>query len=482
MLLFISSCLAAAPIEVDDQTIHSKLSKLPLTFLLAHRPNVTFCEEFLPEFRELCDRVGSRAQCAILNYEKSQKTRADHGIFAYPSIFVFRGIERTAEYSYDRNIPEMLAYLNRISGPVIDVLETARDVFDYLGNHRSCVILAGETLEPDLEHTFMNVATMLRDLLPFAIAGTTDAIQQLGIEEVPALQLHRSEDRQVLEFPLAFSATEEILKGWILENRLGRWRAKDGIVCRDLAFDTRFTLMAFVDQSNKRSLDLMHETFERVVEAFGQNLTYVYCDVYSVGNTLLTLGFTGKTEPLYLITSFRSGDIGESYLFPEKKQPKPENIVTWVTGFFGQGAQSMIKSEPRREGQEGPFFKLVGTDFRAVVGAPEVDVVTALLIGPPDLRNATFKTVKQVAIEFQRQGVESVHFYHIDPQLNDLPGLKTGGWKTPVILLWPAGEQKSPLLFQGNVGPIDLMGLIQSYSKSNPRIVLPQEGPANEEL
>jgi hypothetical protein len=217
----------------------------------------------------------------------------------------------------------------------------------------------------------------------------------------------------------------------------------------------------------------MHQTLQRFVSEYGQNLTYDYCDIFDMGTIVLNLGFTGAREPVYLIASLSGGELQDRYLFPERRQPTPDNVARWVGQFLNGSVKQKIRSEPEVPGQEGPLLKLVGTEFRAVVMSADADIVTALLIGDKENRSATMAVLTEVAGEFAKQNVESVKFYHIDTDLNELPGLRKGEWTQPIILLWPAGKEKNPLLFQGDITAFQLMDGLLAHCKSKVKFKVP---------
>jgi protein disulfide-isomerase A1 len=476
MLAFLVGLSASGEVlHLSDDNFTSEMEKSPVSFVLASRSDVSYCQELIPKFLQLASVLTDPVQLVILEHDLTPLTRQTYHLFAFPSIFVFRGTRMSAEYTGEREVLHMAAFLHRISGPPLTYLEAARDVHDFLEAHRVCVVLAGEDIDTDIMKTFQNVAAQLCDELSFGWAKTADAIVQLGLEEVPALQLHRSDDRQVVDFPLAFSVTEDMLIGWARDSMVPKYHMRDSVVFRNLAFDNRYTLIGFVDSSRKQSLDLMHQTFQKAVSEYGPNLTYVYCDIFDMGTVVLNLGFTGAREPVYLIASLSGGELQDRYLFPERRQPTPDNVVRWVGQFLNGTVKQKIRSEPEVNGQEGPLLKLVGTEFRTVVMSTEADIVTALLIGNEENRSQTMAILAEVAGEFAKQKVKSVKFYHIDTDLNELPGLRKGDWTEPIILLWPAGKEKNPLLFKGDITAFQLMDGLLTHCKSKVKFKVPAQ-------
>jgi thiol-disulfide isomerase/thioredoxin len=474
MLGWIVGLVAGAkPLEVGDETFQSRLLKAPLTFVFVDRPHIAFCRAVMPAFLEVAERIGPDVQFLILAYYRSPKTRQHYAFFAYPSLVVFRGADLTAEYIEDRNVVSMVDYLRRITGPAVVVLGSARAVHDFVEKHRTSVILATEAADEYLYQVFTQVAKKFRDTLAFAYVNTADAIQQLGVEEVPSLRLHRNDDRQKPEFPLAFGLTEHMLTEWIFENQTPRYWRKDAVIFRDLMFDGRYTLFAFVDSSRKASLDSMHQTMQRAVAEFGTNLTYVYSDIFDMRQDVLIAGFTGAHEPVYLLANLSGGKMHSQHLFPERRRPTPDNIVKWLHHIWNETLSPQVRSEQRITDQTGPFLKLVGSDFRQTVMGSQFDVVLLVLIGSQRDRSRAFETTRRAAVELERQKVTSVKFYHIDFVLNDLPGFALVVSDSSMILLWPAGELKEPFMLRGNISWVDLIKAIGGHAKTSPTIEIP---------
>jgi hypothetical protein len=214
---------------------------------------------------------------------------------------------------------------------------------------------------------------------------------------------------------------------------------------------------------------------DRVVGEYGDALALVYCDVHEQAAIVGAFGFSGQKDPVYCIARFVGGEVSERYAFPERALASPENIVRFVGQFLNMTAAAAIKSEEPVGEEVGPVYKLVGRQFSDVVREPKTDVVTALLVGSDEERNATLATVNQSCGELRRQKVKTVACYYIDLELNATPGLKTGNWTAPVVLLWAAGDEKVPLLFEGNVSVNGLLGGIRTNGKTKLRFKVPKQ-------
>ena len=461
------------PVVVDDSTFESVIGAAPVAFVMVTKDDVSFSADILPKFRAVAEVMKDECLFACLDFDKSPEARKRFGIFAIPSFFVFRHGVLSLEYPFERDSKTMLAYLKRITGPGVVELATSRDVLDFKAREKTCVILAGDEVEADIVKDFEWVASNLTDVAAFAWAKTAEAVQQLGVEELPSLQLHRAVDRTVVDFPLAFGANRESLRKWVIENLVPRYQEKNAIIFRDLGFERRYTLMAFVDTSKKASLDLMHETLGRVYDEYGRNFTYVYSDVYDVGSIILGLGFTGAREPLYCFVSLPGGEIKEKYLFPEKRRPTPENVMKWVKSFVNGSMKPKVQSEPEVPGQTGPLRKIVGTQFLNETRNVRNDVVTLVLLGDNAAhRSRAMAVINETAIEFARQKVKSVNFNYIDADLNELPGLSTKNMNQSTFLFW-SGKDRNVIAVPGNSDVLALMNAILRYSKTRPRFKIP---------
>jgi hypothetical protein len=463
------------PLLLTDDTFEDQLRQAPLSFVIASQSNISFCQDLLPKFRAVAEILKDKCQFVILEHDPSPKIREKYGIFAVPSLFVFRRDILTAEYTGERESTPILNFVRRITGPRVKPLDTARETYDFLRETHAALVLAGDEVDESVSTVFAKVAENLSDLVPFVTAATPESLQHLGLEDGTFLQLHRLDDRKVIEFPLEDGLTEDGLREWVLANRHPRYFAKNPVIFRDLAFNTRFTLLAFADFIRKVSTDAVHAALGRVFEEYGDALALVYLDSVENAGILGALGFSGQRDPVYSIVRFTGGEIREKWPYPEHMLSTPENIVRFVGRFLNMTREANMKSEAVVGNQTGPLFKLVGREFSAATGDAKFDVVTAILVGSEENRSVTLERMNATAMELQKQKVKTVKCYYIDMELNDLPGLQVGNWTSPVVLLWPAGTEKSCLLFEADLSVAELLDAIKTNGKSKFKITVPKE-------
>ncbi|KAH0790007.1 protein disulfide isomerase [Histomonas meleagridis] len=447
------------------------MSDIPVAFVMTYQENVSFCIDLLPKFRAVAEMMKEKCKFVVIEKESTPQIRKKYHIFAYPSLFIFRYGNATAEYKGKRDSSSMYKYLKRILGDSVITLESARDVHDFLDENKISVILAGEELD-EIMPSYKSVASALTDIVPFAVATTEDAIQQLGVDEVPSLKVYRQVDRQTIDYSLVFKVTAGQLFKWFVKSIVPRYKELDSVVFRDLAFDSRYTLLAFVDTNRKPSFDLMHNTLDKIVSTYDQNLTYVYCDIYDMGNTVINLGFSGYREPIYCIVKITGGEITEKYLYPENKKATPNNIARWVGSFLNKTSH-IIKSEEPPESQKGPLFKIVGRTFQDSILDSDHDILTLILVGDSTERELSYNNILETANEFYKQKIDTVKFCYIDYELNDLPGLQKQNWTSPVYLFWPYGQKKNAMLMNGSISAEQLMKELKKYAKIKNNFKIP---------
>ena len=82
-------------------------------------------------------------------------------------------------------------------------------------------------------------------------------------------------------------------------------------------------------------------------------------------------------------------------------------------------------------------------------------------------RAAAISVLNETAHEFKAQGIESVKFYHIDGERNELWGISLDGHTSrPVFVFWPAGDERRPLMFR-DADVLGVMSGILSNGKTN---------------
>lgn len=486
MFFFFSFLCRAAiyePIILTDNNFESELRTSAVNFIMISRRNISFCQEVMPKFRAVAETLKEKCKFFIVDDDLSPEIKKKYNFFAYPSFFVFRYANYSCEYTGERNAPSFLKYLKRILQNPISELDTARDVSDFLEEADTSVILAvddiNEQNSKELVSVFKEIAQNLTDIVSFAIATSSDSVQQLELEDLPSIRLHRSEDRTIVDYPLAFGLKAVDLRNWIISNLIPRYRQRNSVTFRDLAFDPRYSVLAFVDSTRKNSLDSMHKIMSRLVDDFGSNFTYIYSDIFDVGAIVLQLGFTGTRDLVFCVVQMKSGAIVESYLYPETKSTTPNNLARWMknlteTKLNKSHTINNMKSEKPLEDQKGPLYKIVGTEFINSTRIPNKAILTLILGGDEKIREDALKVAQTLATEFKKQKVNNVVFNYIDFDLNDIPGFSPSAFeKLPCFLFFPVSEDRRPYLFPVNLDISQIMEIIIKSAKVKVNFKIP---------
>ena len=476
----LSRCLSEeenyAPRELTDRNFDEVMKDIPIAFVMANKEGISFCTDVIPVFNDSAYELKGKVQFIIIESSKTEKIRAKYGIYAYPSFFVFRYGKVSTEYRGQRVTRDIVNYLTRISGPNYVKLDDGRSVRDFLDSEITSVVLAAEDADPELLSTFNEVAKELKDHLAFAAVVDPDAIDLLNIDETPALQLTRLQDRVTLNFPLTNAFTENTMKEWIIKNIVPRYYMRDSVILRDLGQDSRYTIMAFVDSTRKKNLDIMHNIMNDVVNEFKENFTYVYCDIFDMGNIVLSLGFQGTHDPCFAILKLTNGDVKEKHILPDKYDATPRRVLSFVRKFYNQTVNRKLVSEPEPTVNNGPLKKLVGKTFLNVTLNPKMDIVLLCNRKDDEMKDKAMLVMKQVAAEFEKQRVKTVEFYYINLTANDTPGVKIpDSEESSDIIIWPAEEQKHPVLLRSKMDARTLSTYIINNGKSKFRFRMPRK-------
>ncbi|EAY22918.1 hypothetical protein TVAG_076650 [Trichomonas vaginalis G3] len=466
------------PIILTDSNFSKVIKEIPIAFLYLLKKKISFCEESLPDFIEASKIMNGTVQFVIMDCDDSRKTFDKYGFNAYPSYFVFRNGTVTYEYPYGREAYSIVQYLERISGKDVISINNGRDLRDFIDRQDHVIVLAAEDIDPELLSIYTEVAIKLKDRIPFVVVVDPDAIEMLNVETTPIIQLYRNQDRKVINFQLT---VKEFNKGdletWIYNNITPRYKARNSIAFRDLNHDPRFTLLAFVDSSKKKSLDLLHKIMNDVVEEFDQNFSYLYCDIYDMGNIVLNLGFLGTHDPCFAIVKLTNGEIRDKHLLSDKYDATPRRVLNFVRKFYNNTINKQYKSEPIDEPpsqQNSTVKKLVGSNFVEEVTNISYDKLILCIAKDNEDNKKALQNVKQVADDFQRQKVESVIFYYIDLTKNEIP-LKLPENKPgyPELIFWPAGPKAQPNLLHGNSTSREIIAYVLDLSKTKYRYKVP---------
>lgn len=482
MLFFLLSFLSFSfensetPIILTDKNFSTIIKEIPIAFIFLLKKNISFCTEALPSFYESSKMLKGQVQFVIMDCDDSKKTFEKYGFNAYPSYFIFRKGQLSVEYTYERETLPIVQYLTRISGKDVISIDNGRDLRDFLDAQIHAVVLAAEDIDPELLNTYTQVAIRMKDLVPFVVVVDPDAIEMLNVETNPIIQLYRNQDRKVLNLNLSDEFSAASLETWITENLRPRYRARDSVVFRDLWRDQRYTLLAFVDSTKKKSLDLLHKIMNDVVDEFNENFTYVYCDIYDMGNLVLNLGFLGTHDPCFAIVKLVNGEVKEKHLLSDKYDATPRRVLNFVRKFYNNTINKPFKSEEIPEVQTGTLNKLVGHTFVTELTKTDSDKVVLLMATNNTDNVAAYDNVQSIADEFKKQKIRTVNFYYIDLEKNDIPlKLPANPELNPEIVIWPMGKDQQPSLIHGNSTKLEISSYIMSLGKSKFKFKVPIE-------
>ena len=461
---------------IEDSNM-SILQEKPLLFLMVNLKGNNFCDDVIDDFKDAAKEMQGKIECAIIEANTSEVIRQTYHFYSYPSYFVFRNGKVTTEYNNMRDKNSILKYLKRISGPNYIKLEDGRDVRDFLDSEKVSVVLAAEDIDPELLETFDEVASQMKDLLAFATVTDPDAIDLLNLDSTPALQLNRISDRGVVNFPLSSSFTTETIEDFLRDNIRPHYRMYDSTVFRDISQDRRYTIISFVDTTKKKSFDMMHKIMTDVYDEFGENFTYVYCDIYDMGSTMvLPLGFQGLHDPCFAILQVHNQQVLEKHILPDKYDATPRRVLSFVRKFYNQTVtKNRVISEPVPEVNPGPFKKLVASEFSSVVMNQTNDVVVVFNNRTDKEEQEIMDVMNTVAHEFARQKVATVSFYHFNLTANTTPGFSLPDTNSSCsIVIFPAEGKTKPALLPTEADAKTLCTFIQKSSKSKYRFRVPR--------
>ena len=476
---FLSFCISAIyePPHLDDLNFEKKMKTYPLAFVFLNQINNTFCEEVLPKFRAAGELFKAKCQFIVLDVEKSPLTIEAYNFTYFPSLFIFRKGKLMAEYTDIRNTTHIVKYLRRITADPVINLETDVKAFDFINSNPVSVVLGGDSeIDESIVESFKSVAKELFDLVPFVFASTSDAYGQFGFESTPAIRIHRLADDTIIPFEFTDSVDTDKFKQFVLENIKPKYRSKDGILFREFVNDPRFSLICLLDPTHRSSMKLLHSNMKSVIELYGDRFTYGYAPIKDMVPLAIQMGFSSTKEPVWGYVNFsETGDVSQKFIIPEGTDVTSELLLRFTENFAKQYFQPIIRSEEDENEGPGPLKRLVGSTFNKVVSNPIDDILLLLTIGKDEDVKTAMTSVNLVAHEFQKQKVDTVLFYYLNYELNDLQGLERIDLKKPALIYWPAGKARKPMMLPDDFDPSNIMKIIKSQSKLNLKIKIPSK-------
>jgi len=165
--------------------------------------------------------------------------------------------------------------------------------------------------------------------------------------------------------------------------------------------------------------------------------------------TLLQMGHGGENR-----------GVGEKYRLPVTKETDTDAIVKFVTDYEAGKLKPFVKSEPIPVEEEGPVYTLVGSEFKETINDKDHDVVVDFYAPWCGHCHQFAPIYKEFASKLKH--VKSIKIMKMDATRNDMGDMNINGF--PAVIVFPAGENKEPSMYQGNRKAPDMIQWLHRHA------------------
>nr|CAX69781.1 ER calcistorin [Schistosoma japonicum] len=372
--------VASEVTEEDDVLVLSKnnfddvIKANKFVLVEFYAPWCGHCKALAPEYSAAAKKLkekGSLIKLAKVDATVEEELAFKHGVKGYPTLKFFRN-EQPIDFGGERDSDAIVNWCLRKSKPSVEYIESVDGCKQFIDNATIAVLgFIKDTDSLDLTD-FEKVADELDDA-DFAVANSSDILNEYGITQTPRIVLFKNFDENRVDYT---GKTLENLKHFVqvesvpLVSEFSQKTA--GVV---LGSPVQKHIVFFLSKSADH-LDYVNRLTE-VAKQFKSKLHVIYVDV-DVENNLRVLEFFGLSKndaPTYRII-----ELGEE---TTKYKPDTDDYsVSGMSDFVQRALDGKVKpflmSEEIPTDQTGAVRVLVGKNYNDVVRDRSKDVFVKL--------------------------------------------------------------------------------------------------------
>jgi len=453
-------------VVLDSSNFDSVIAENPFVLVEVYAPWCGHCKHLAPHYEEAANTLKAQNSAVILakldGAQDSERALVSKlGVRGFPTL-IFYSNGAPTPYTGQRTAEDIVSWVTKKSGPTTISLKDVASYDEYLTSNPAVSIVGYFTNGSEAFQAF-SVASRHPNYESMNFAVVTDeAVATHGGLSLNQVTIKRSFDE-----PATFDFTNVAdLQSFLnknvhpyLEPAQTSWARlrEQGLPIGIFIYDEK-------DESSSDSVKAVTDVAKTLSGTFG--FASVPADYLEKS---VQLGASGKKLPTLVVVSPSQ----LNYPYSDDAEFTKEAIETWARGILSGSVKPNFKSEPVPETQEGPVFKLVGSQFEEVVLNSSKSVFIEFYAPWCGHCKSLEPTWQQLAEHYE--GNDNVVIAKLDSTLNDNPVVAVSGY--PTIYLFVAGNS-TPLEYNGGR---DLESLI-SFVDTNVPTAAETKSETHEEL
>ncbi len=406
------------------------------------------CKALAPEFKAAAHILKDDGiAVAQVDCTENQELCQEHEVRGYPTLKVFKN-QKEIPYNDARKSDAIVSFLQRLSLPAVIPIDSA-DALDKIVESSKTVSI-GFFNEKDVDSEFVKafgeLAEDLRTKYTFAATNSTELAKKYGAKAPTVGVFKSNKDEEPSFFTIPTDSEEE------LKESIGKFVAVESFPLIGVIDGSTFGSymesglpLAYIFYDSPSNLKKLTKYAIPLAKKYKGKINFVTIDANAFGK---------HAENLNLIEqwpAFSIHDVSNNlkYVHEQDNKITEKSLIKVVEGFVDGTLEPKVKSEEVPEIQEGPVITVVGKNFQDIVNDSQKDVLLeyyAPWCG--HCKNLAPHYAELASLYFDNKKYsDKVVVAKVDHTANDVPGEIAG---YPTIVLFPAGDDKTPIVFKGN--------------------------------
>lgn len=215
----------------------------------------------------------------------------------------------------------------------------------------------------------------------------------------------------------------------------------------------------------------LSDSLKSVAEKYKGKVNIGVIDAKTFGAHAANLNLKTDKFPSFAIQEIQKN---QKFPFDQEKELTADNIAKFLKDFVAGKIEPSIKSEPIPESQDGPVTIVVAKNYDDVVLDDKKDVLVEFYAPWCGHCKALAPKYDDLGTQYANSEFkDKVVIAKVDATANDVPDEIQG---FPTIKLFPAGDKKNPVTYEGARTVEDLVKFIEEKGKYKAGISIKAEG------
>jgi len=424
---------------LGDDDLAAAIKEIPFLLVEFYAPWCGHCKQLAPEYATAAQALEDNEETFLAKVDATEETKvaSEFGVSGYPTLKFFKNGE-ASEYNGGRTAPEIIAWLEKKSGPAVNYATAASDVEALKEANAVVVVLFSTDKSEDnkaVKH-FTKLADATDDVV-FVIVSEQDVAKELEIEGDGSVVLFKQYDEGRVNFE-GDKVTKKNLDAFVKPHLLPYVvEFSDDVVARLFGGDIKEHMLYFRKEVDSPTDKAVMEDYRTVAKAHQGELIFVAVNVDVAENSRLTefFGLTETDYPAVRIINIIDGP--KKFKPPAGMELTEAGFESFASKYIAGEVSAALNSEDTPSDWDAEEVKvIVGANFKEVCLDQSKNVM--LMAHAPWCGHckSLMPVFEELAEHFEDD--ESVVIAKMDATKNEVEAFSVEGF--PTLKFFPSGS------------------------------------------